>query len=82
MNPLTEPAMPTRRPMTPSLDVTSPHATPRLATASRRLFGIAGIGSGSALLVTPDSWHLPGRHEHGRPLLRRTGGAALARSWS
>jgi hypothetical protein len=58
------------------------HPTPALATPprARRRSGFGGFGSS---VMTPESWHVPGRHEHGRPLLSRTpGGVALAGSWS
>jgi hypothetical protein len=72
-----------RRLWSPPLGVAGPHPTPRLATAPRRPVDLEwSLAGGLVSVMTPDSWHLPGRHEHGRPLLRPAGAPALARSWS
>jgi hypothetical protein len=80
-----------RSPSSAWLGLAGSHPTPARVTPprDRRRSGAAGFGPVVALsdtsgpvVVLPDSWHVPGRHEHGRPLLPRGGGLAFSRSWS
>ena len=82
MRSVTEPSGHRRSLSSAWLGLAGPPSAPALAASPRsgRVIDLTGAG---ATVILPDSWHLPGRHEHGRPLLPRTaGGLALSRSWS